>query len=186
MRKPASVGHNWRCDSQDTDNMIYMNNKIGFILGLMILLLSCNKTNDSDDFETKINNKINEIQQLIGNSESSDSKNCRIYYITSGNGCGPYFVFNIKTVDSLLLYTKFNELSRLKLDYFNSGTFPVCDILFADSLIIVNGKCKECFIDSIRSHYDQFVNQKISELQNSAKRNPPAEIWRWDLKNNHY
>lgn len=163
-----------------------MKSKIGLFLGLMVLLFSCNKTNDTDDYESKINNKINEIQQIIGNAESSDSKNCRIHYITSGNGCGPYFVFNIKTVDSILLYTKFRELSKIKQDYFNSGTFPVCDMLFADSLIIVNGKCKECYIDSIKSHYDQFVNSKISELQNKPKRNPPAELWRWDFKNSHY
>ncbi|MBK8806540.1 MAG: hypothetical protein IPO21_07820 [Bacteroidales bacterium] len=119
--------------------------KLYFLLGLIISISACKDTIDAEDYELKIDKKIAEIDAIIGEAESDNVEYCRIYYITGGGGCGPYFVYNSNTVDSALIHRKFDELNKLKEDYFNSGTHPTCDMAYPDSLIIENGRCKPCF-----------------------------------------
>lgn len=109
-----------------------------------------------------IEEKVDEINEIIIHSTSDTISDCRTYFISDGNACGPLFIYGINNIDTALLLEKFKELGDIKEEYFNEmekqGTpLGVCDLMYPDTIVIMDGKCRACFKEKLDECKDTSV-----------------------------
>lgn len=128
-------------------------NKIAICL-ILAFLISCDNNDSEMTYDEKIDLKVNEIVAIISNSTAESANDCETYFVSGGNGCGPMFVYGKNNLDTAKLFSKFRELNNIKQEYFdqmevNGTPIGVCDILFPDTIILIDKKCYACYKESI-------------------------------------
>ncbi len=134
--------------------------KINLILIIILILTACVNKN-STYYENLIDEKIIEINKLIDLSSGNTVNDCRIYFVSAPDGCGPFFVYGINGIDTLVLMKKFEELRKIKIEYYSDLEkrgipYAVCGVMPLDTLMIMNNQCRGCnknFLDDCKKQH---------------------------------
>jgi hypothetical protein len=115
---------------------------IRYALFALLALSACQKSTN-ENHPKSIDLVKSEIESMIQPRQcATKSQDCRLRFIAKGDGCGPFYIYNINDVDSAKLAKKFSELEKLKEDYSNNNPLgPICDYAIPDSLYLKDCKC---------------------------------------------
>ncbi|REA63709.1 hypothetical protein DSL64_04555 [Dyadobacter luteus] len=114
-----------------------------------ILFVSCkSKEERAIQARERIDKVIAKIEAEIAEltkprSCATDPADCRGRWVSEGDGCSPYFIYNIKDVDPIELDAKFAELRKWEESYMIQNPMgPMCDRINPDSLFVKDCKCQ--------------------------------------------
>lgn len=84
-----------------------------------------------------------EIEEMTkAKSCATDPADCRKLWVSSGSGCSPLFLYNVKDLDTVQLAVKFAEWKQLEDEYFLRDKHALtCLRVIPDSLFVKDCKC---------------------------------------------